>query len=102
LGIFRESELLIINALGRRLDFSNCLQIRFEKAIRFKAIDSIQTFMENLINLSKKEINTSDIQKNIIGKSLAFSAIETFLDKLPYNIGNTIQKSEIFMKRDLS
>ena len=95
-----ETELLIVNSIKQKLDYSNCLLIHFEKAIKVQAIPSIRNFMEKIIRLSKKETDTQEFQQNNISKSIAFSTIEIFLDELPFKTGTMIKRAEVFKKNN--
>ena len=97
-----ETDLLILNSNKYRIDFSNCLLVHLEKALKINAISSPRVFMENIIRLSRKTVDTNEIQRNQFTKSIAFASIETFMDTLPFNPSKILQRADIFKKCNFS
>jgi len=99
---YGQTELLIVNVKNQNLDFSKTLSFDFEDALNKKAIQSTSRFMETLIQLSKEKSDDSNLQRRLSGKALGFIAIETFLENIPYHLGERLQAVPFYKSKDFS
>lgn len=95
-----ETELLILNTLRGKIDYSNAISIHIEKAVKNESIFSFRTFMEQLIRISKKETETININVNMIAKSLLDSVYSSLIDNIPFGAGKIIKRNQIFIRHN--
>ena len=96
-----ETELIIIDYVDGKLDFSSTLIFWLDRMVKDDAIYSVPNFFEQIFRLFRSNKNTFIASDVLALNSLARGLLNNGLDLLPGTLGNTFIKTKYFCTRRL-
>lgn len=97
-----ESELLLIEYVNGRLDYSAVLKFHLDAMLRDEAIPSINVFFENIFRYASNQKNITQISNMTGLKALGHITIDCILEELPNFFGGVIKKERHYLINDYS
>lgn len=86
-----------------RLDFSETLSVRFEDAIRDKAVESVHGFIHSIIVMAERQqADTWNMSDRLGVKAVLQSVAKELIPKVPFGLGIAAQRASHFAVEDFT